>query len=184
MADSQVITQHWLPARRERPTTTRIHKNTYFESAEHPDHTSPPAHTHTISFSPFSLLTHTHTYTGPAKHKDYIMSRSITMTPTWPGCAAALPLAWVCLNLLFEVKDCPQFKQVCTYADAKLKHVVCISCCRGGTVSFGRSQTQRGVGNLFLKNPTKHEWRRFTVPPYADLISDSAAFQHRNNMCI
>jgi len=116
---------------------THIHKNTYLyvsiqiiQPHLHSQYLSPicsPPHTHTH--------THIHTLKGPAKHKDYIMSRRITMTPTWPGCAAALPLAWVCLNLLFEGKDCPQFKQVFTYADRQLKHVVCISCCSGARLS-------------------------------------------------
>lgn len=90
--------------------------------------------------------------TGPAKHKDYIMSSWITMTPTWPGAAAALPLAWVCLNLQFELKDSAQFKQVCTYADAQLKHVVCIRGCSGAAESFqrGRSRAKHVIWGLVV----------------------------------
>lgn len=101
-------------------------------------HISTCTHSHKIFFLFFlSLsLTNTHMHTGPAKYKDYIMSRRITMTPSWPGSAATLPLARVGLNLLFEVRDRPQFKQVCTYADAQLKHVACISCYSGARLSY------------------------------------------------
>lgn len=87
---------------------THIHKNTYLH-AQSIQLTQSHLHTHTHNLScilslSLSLPSHTHMHTVPAKYKDYIMSRRITMTPTWPGSAAALPLAWVSLNLLFGAK--------------------------------------------------------------------------------
>lgn len=92
-----------------------------------------PTCTHNVFPPPFSLsITHAQTQSNII---------NITSRRTWPVSAVALPLAWVCLNLLFEVEDCPQFKQVCPYADVQLKHVVCISCCTGAKVSFHWSRS-------------------------------------------
>lgn len=61
----------------ERKAHCHTHKNTYLYVSI--QITLPHLHTRYLSL----LLTHTHTHSeAPAKHKDYIMSRRITMTPT------------------------------------------------------------------------------------------------------
>lgn len=99
-------------------------------------------HTHEIT------QTHLHTWYLSASYTHRLSHHNTTPQlhyvkedPNWLASAVALPLAWVCLNLLPEVENCPQLKQVCTYADVQLKHVVCISFCTGAKVSFRWSRS-------------------------------------------
>lgn len=154
MADSQVITQHWLAARRERPTTAHIytHKNTYLHSPRTQLRTTPPAHTHTNTNILLLLLTCTRTYAHSQIQRLHYVKQDYNdsnLTGLGSRCASGARVS----EFTVEVKDCPQFKQVCTYADAQLKHVVCISCCSRDEASLPWSRSHPnisfGVSDLF-----------------------------------
>lgn len=108
VADSQVITQHWVQQREGATPHTSVQKHLFTWSTHH---TVPPAHSH-----------------SPA-HRPHPNTRSTLcqgeLEGLGPERVQTVPLARVCLNLLWG-EECPQFKQVCAYADALQQHVLCI----------------------------------------------------------
>lgn len=126
VADSQVITQHWVrPREGGRPTHTRTHTHKHTHA-----HTHTQKHLFTWAEYTSDSPTCTQLFSctqASSEHKEHIMSRRIRLSRTWAGAGSASGVSVP--EFTVGGDECPQFKQVCAYADAPQQHVLCISRC-------------------------------------------------------